>query len=354
MARISGDSRWSGPIRGRSVVVLSGGLDSAIIAEAGRSVLGLSAAVTVLCTDEDATDRPYATASAAAAGLEHFMVEVTVRELLERELPTCVRALRTFDPMTLRNEVAVCAALREAAARGFTCAVMGDAADELLGGYSFTHGLDDKAWAKSRDGMAALMDFGSPHLGAQFGMWVAQPYRDQRFVRAARTFGKAECIVSADEAAAAAVTASGCSTTGAALPFDANDARPLPKTMGKMPLRKAFPVVSSAWRRKDPIEVGCGTTALSRPGWWDSQISDEEWEREREAIKTRQGVALRDKEHLAYYRAFREVFPNGAIPGVARHDSDPCPACGYQMRNARGCFCHTCGHYDETLRGPRK
>lgn len=34
---------------------------------------------------------------------------------------------------------AVCRALREAAARGFACAVTGDGADELFGGYSFTH-----------------------------------------------------------------------------------------------------------------------------------------------------------------------------------------------------------------------
>lgn len=37
-----------------------------------------------------------------------------------------MRVLRSFDPMTLRNEVAVCAALRAAAAAGYTCAVTGE------------------------------------------------------------------------------------------------------------------------------------------------------------------------------------------------------------------------------------
>lgn len=59
----------------------------------------------------------------------------------------------------------MCRALREAAARGFTCAVTGDAADELFGGYNFTHRLDDAAWEHNRRRMAALMHFGSVPLG---------------------------------------------------------------------------------------------------------------------------------------------------------------------------------------------
>lgn len=42
-------------------------------------------------------------------------------------------------PLTPSLLRAVCRALRHAAALGFTCAVTGDGADELFGGYSFTH-----------------------------------------------------------------------------------------------------------------------------------------------------------------------------------------------------------------------
>lgn len=59
----------------------------------------------------------------------------------------------------------MCQALRQAAARGFTCAVTGDAADELFGGYNFTHRLDEMAWEHNRQHMAALMRFGSVPLG---------------------------------------------------------------------------------------------------------------------------------------------------------------------------------------------
>jgi asparagine synthetase B (glutamine-hydrolysing) len=43
--------------------------------------------------------------------------------------------------------------------------VTGDAADELFGGYSFTHRLDDAAWQHNRERMARLMRFGSVPLG---------------------------------------------------------------------------------------------------------------------------------------------------------------------------------------------
>lgn len=121
----------------RACVILSGGLDSSIAACVGRQPLGLRAAFTVLASP-GATDRPYAAAVATAAGLQHHQLDVGLEEVL-RELPTCVRVLQSFDPMTLRNDMAVCAALRAAAAADFTCAVTGDAADELFGGYNFTH-----------------------------------------------------------------------------------------------------------------------------------------------------------------------------------------------------------------------
>lgn len=63
----------------------------------------------------------------------------------------------------------MCRALREAAARGYTCAVTGDAADELLGGYNFTQRLDEAAWEHNRQRMAALMHFGSVPLGEEVG-----------------------------------------------------------------------------------------------------------------------------------------------------------------------------------------
>jgi asparagine synthetase B (glutamine-hydrolysing) len=56
-------------------VILSGGLDTSVVAEIGRDVLGLKAAFTVLTGDE-ATDRPYAAAVAQRLGMQHIVLEL--------------------------------------------------------------------------------------------------------------------------------------------------------------------------------------------------------------------------------------------------------------------------------------
>lgn len=301
-------------------MLLSGGVDSAIVAEVGGKVLDLQAAFTVICSD-DATDMPHAEASASAAGLQHTVVRLTLPELLRRHLPAVVRTTCSFDPMTLRNDVAIAAALSEAASRGFRRAVTGDGADELLGGYSFTHRLAPKEWAAQRAHMASVMRFGSVPIGRQYGVYVTSPYTQKGVRTAALALGKEECVRGDP-----------------------------PASTGKVVLRELFPEVTSAGRRKDPIEVGCGTTALSRPGYWDEQISDEQYTAEVSYVREQHGVELRDKEHLAYYRVFRETFPNGEVPGKPRNGSDPCPKCRYQLSQPTQTFCVTCGHYDPQLR----
>ena len=56
------------------------------------------------------------------------------RRFWQRSWSSWCRTLRTFDPMEIRNSIAVAAALREAARRGHRSAITGDGADELLGG----------------------------------------------------------------------------------------------------------------------------------------------------------------------------------------------------------------------------
>jgi asparagine synthetase B (glutamine-hydrolysing) len=51
--------------------------------------------------------------------------------------------LKTFDGMTLRNSIVIAAAMLKAKELGATTVLTGDAADELLGGYSFMWGEKD-------------------------------------------------------------------------------------------------------------------------------------------------------------------------------------------------------------------
>jgi asparagine synthetase B (glutamine-hydrolysing) len=79
-------------------------LDSTIAACLGKDILGLRAAFTVTATPS-CTDREHAQVAAAAAGLEHHLIDTDLEGVLQ-ELPVCVRVLQTFDGMSLRNELA--------------------------------------------------------------------------------------------------------------------------------------------------------------------------------------------------------------------------------------------------------
>lgn len=132
----------------RACIILSGGLDTSIAAEAGQKILGLGAAFTVVIGDH-ATDRPYAKAVASKLGLKHCVLDLSLEELLS-ELHWTISILKTFDPMSLRNNIAIAHALKAASKMGYTCAVTGDGADEILGGYNFTHRLSPTQWQAHR------------------------------------------------------------------------------------------------------------------------------------------------------------------------------------------------------------
>jgi hypothetical protein len=198
--------------------------------------------------------------------------------------------------------------------------------------YNFTHRLPDAEWRTYSNHLASIMDFSAVKLGAALGIHVASPFTQPAVIQKALTLTKAECVGERDGT-----------------------------TMGKLPLRLAFPEVPTCWRVKDPIEVGCGTCELgdqpwkvdAPPGYFTQRIDPAALVARQAEVKDTDGVVIRDAEHLRYYEVFREQFPEGKVPGKARHGSDPCPACGYQLSTLSQTFCVTCGHYDATLRERR-
>src|SRR5579859_6023750 len=85
-------------------MLLSGGLDTAILAPLAHAG-GMRAAVTVL-TCADAPDRPFAVAVASRLRWRHYVVEAPFDDLLT-EMDFVVRTLRSFDPMEVRNSVVI-------------------------------------------------------------------------------------------------------------------------------------------------------------------------------------------------------------------------------------------------------
>ncbi|KAJ3300377.1 hypothetical protein HK104_001340 [Borealophlyctis nickersoniae] len=313
-------------------ILLSGGLDTSIIADAGAAILGIQKAFTVVCGGgtEPPPDQAYATAIANALGLEHHIIRIPAPLDLVDPSPNCaldfcVRTLSTFDPMELRNAVVIARALQECAKAGGKCVATGDGADELFAGYTFVAGLSPgrlKRWTARTVGH---MKFCAVPLAAAIGIErVVQPYLDPDVVQFALTCKKSELVKVVDA--------------------ETN------KLHGKLILREAFPEAKAQWRRKDPIEVGSGTTVLPKV-LQDSYPSDK-LEEEKKSIWETDRIRIRDAEHLHYYKVFRRAFyvegsddqGRWSCP-VERYGSDPCRSCGFQLQRPEQYFCVVCGEW---------
>ena len=320
----------------RAVVLLSGGVDTAAALEANASLppseaMELSSAVTVFAS-EAATDRPYAPLVAERHGLRHVVLDVRLDAVLE-VIPACVRALETFDGMELRNAAAVMLGLREAKRLGATAVLTGDGADELLGGYSFVWGTDEPAWSQKRRDMASSMAFTTHALAAELGMAAESPFLTSLFIRWAldRT-SKRECVGERE------------------VELSPTSGR-FRHATGKLCLRDAFPESPSAWRRKDPIQLGSGSEGL--PALLQSRTSEAEFEASRARALKEDGVRLRDAESLYYFEVFKSAFPGG-LPGVERPGAGApgaCVACGYLLPPCANNFCRVCGEWPATGSG---
>ena len=309
-------------------IILSGGVDTcAILACAKELGVTFAAALTVL-TGETSPDRGFAVAAAREHSLPHHVIEVTSSALVESYLPSCVNLLATFDGMTLRNSLVVAAAFRKASELGFKHAVVGDGADELFGGYSFMWGMaDDVAqWKEKRDKMCAQWTFATSALASAHGLTSHSPYTEPDFVAwAIGATVRSHCI-------------------GSRPIRLVHGGETIEHACGKVILREAYSTISS-WRRKDPIEIGSGITVIGHDPYWSDLISDDELAAAMEDMAAR-GYVLKNKEHLANFRAFEASFGrDGATHPTKKRLGlgEGCAGCCFEIGTAT--FCEVCGAY---------
>ena len=113
---------------------MSGGVDTAAILTAS-SLLSISYACAItVCVGTTCPDLSFAKFLASKHSIPHHIVSVTAGRLVELYLPLCVKLLRTYDGMTLRNSFVICAAMERAREEGMDSCVVGDAADEVRRG----------------------------------------------------------------------------------------------------------------------------------------------------------------------------------------------------------------------------
>lgn len=292
-------------------ILLSGGLDTSILAVVASRFTSLKA-VTVAFQNAPAPDVGYAVLMADELGFEHI-IHVFGEDELYDAIPTVVKTLNSFDPMEIRNSVAIYVGLRVAKESGISTVMTGDGCDELFAGYSFLFGLEKERLDLELEKLWGVMRFSSVPLAKALGVEVRLPYLDQDFKDFAMKLDSRYKV-----------------------------RRENGRTYGKWILRKAFEgnlPREIAWRVKTPIEHGSGTTTL--PSLFGRRISDADFEEKRRRHLSEDGVTIRDKEHLFYYEVYRSVV---GVPRPTSMERKICPQCNSNVPED-ATYCRTCGAY---------
>jgi len=278
-------------------ILLSGGLDTSILALLSPGAIGLN-----IRLNGYGEDLKYAEMLAEKLGLELYPKSISIEEALAT-IPEVIKILGSFDP-ALPNDLAVYLGLRLAREKGIESVITGDGADELFAGYSYMFDLDLKEYLPR---LSEKMRFSSNQLGAHLGVEVKQPFLDGDFIDFALSISP-ELKVREHRGA----------------------------RCGKWVLREAFaPLLPEEiiWQTKRPIEVGSGFSRLHKI--IGARISDEELA-EAEATFS---VKFLSKDHLFYYRTYRQVV--GEIP-PPRPGEVGCPGCGTGIA-PQSSHCRVCG-----------
>jgi len=276
-------------------ILLSGGLDTSILAFVARPSTGF----TVALKDSPASDLIYSEKVANLLGIKHKKIEFTSDEALAT-LPEIIRILKTFD-LALPNDLSIYFALKLARESGISSVMTGDGADELFAGYSYMVKLAPEDLERYIRRLSQNWHFSAGYLGRALGIAIKQPFLDEDFVRFALE-------VSPE--------------------FKVNN------EVGKYILRRSFEDLIPAeivWRRKEAIEYGSGSTKLHEI--ISSMVKDEEFQ----LARKRFDIKFINKEHFFYWRIYNDVV--GKIP-KARDNEIGCPCCTAAMGTYH---CPTCG-----------
>lgn len=294
-------------------ILLSGGLDTSIVATVAASLGRRLQAISVSVADCPGPDEPYARLISERLEFELEIIRPRLQELVE-VIPAMIQVLLTFDPMELRNSVATYAALEAARASGIKGVLTGDAADELFAGYSYMFNMPAENLPAYIRHLNEVMHFTSLTLGPALGVKVELPYLADHIREFALSVCTADLVGERDG-----------------------------KRFGKKILREAFADAlpdQIAWRVKTPIEYGSGSTGLTQLA--SESVGDAEFEGERHRIAREDGVLLRDKEQYFYYRVYRAQL---GPPCELERGPKECGQCLGPVGRSDQRYCRICGAY---------
>ena len=300
-------------------VLLSGGLDSSIIAALASSIDKAKDVIAICVGHEGSQDIKYARMVAERLRMRLLIKSISMDEMLSiaREV---IRVMHSFDPMEVRNSIVLYAAMKELREYGLRHVITGDGCDEIFAGYSYMLSMSYEQLEHELARLERIMHFSSIAIAEDLGMSVSLPYLDVL-----------------DYAKSIPVRLKVNEYEG--------------KRYGKFILRLCFEHLLGkdiAWRVKMPMEQGANTSILS--SYLASMVGDEYLARRSKDYLDGDRVRIRSKEHLYYYEIYRAMFgaPYLMDCGSSR-DRARCSECSACISNdAR--FCRVCGAFPITPR----
>jgi asparagine synthase (glutamine-hydrolysing) len=271
-------------------VFLSGGLDSSLIAALARRYKDPLDSFAV--GTEDSEDLLRSRRVAEYLGTRHHERTYTLEEALA-VLPEVIYYLESFDCALVRSAIPNYL-LAKLASEHVTVALSGEGADELFAGYSYLKGIEPRLLQDELLHITRALHNTNlqrcDRMSMAHGLEVRVPFLDIDLVSYA--FGM---------------------DTKLKLHGDEQTEKWILRRVAQELLPD-----DTAWRRKAKFAVGAGLSdALGR--YADREISDEDFAREKDVAE---GVELRSKEELLYYRVFRDQYPADALlPPVGRSRS---------------------------------
>jgi asparagine synthase (glutamine-hydrolysing) len=295
-------------------ILLSGGLDSSILAYHIRPKHSITITI-----DKESPDYFYSSLIAKRKySIDHHRVITTYNEVISN-IEELVAEFKTFDPIFLKNSVVQLMGFKTAKKINIKSLVIGDGADELFAGYNFLHKyigepqkLNDKI-----NSIIQNMDFFSIKFSKKIGLNIFLPFLQTEIIEFSQKISLVEKISQHNGI-----------------------------FYGKFFLRKCYEDILGkeiVWREKNALELGSGVTNLKY--YIENYIfNDSEYTVEEEKAKS-EGVEIRSKEQLYFYRIYRKFFnPPKEDKNNESDITKKCPFCK-SMFSWKGNFCKVCGAF---------